>query len=399
MHDRINILQTTSSSSNRQPHGIDIPQCRRIIQTAEDFFKRIRRRTKNPNSKTENRSSTGSVIEENITGVLLAFAYPDRIARQRNKDDTHYLLSNGKGAVIPEYLQHHLYEFLVIASLDAKQREASIYLAAEISAQQLQDYFSEIIKQTEEIKWNDTTQRVEAKSKTCIGQLTLEEKTVTAHDNETVRRCLLQAIKAAGLHVLNWSEQADSLKQRVQFINQHVDNDPTLKMITGEIELPDFSETGLLDTLSDWLQPYLTDENSFKQCQKLDTYKLLVSQLSWEQQQLIDRLAPEKITVPSGSAIRIDYSEPKNPVLAVRLQEVFGLHETPAILNGHCKLMMHLLSPAHRPMQVTQDLHSFWKTTYHEVKKELRGKYKKHYWPDDPLTAQATSKTKKQMNS
>jgi ATP-dependent helicase HrpB len=102
--------------------------------------------------------------------------------------------------------------------------------------------------------------------------------------------------------------------------------------------------------------------------------------------------------VPSGSAISIDYADPVQPVLAVRLQEVFGLYETPAVLNGHCKLMMHLLSPARRPMQVTQDLNSFWQTTYHEVKKELRGKYKRHYWPDDPFTAQATSKTKKQMH-
>ena len=125
---------------------------------------------------------------------------------------------------------------------------------------------------------------------------------------------------------------------------------------------------------------------------------LLKSLLSWDQQQLINQLAPEKITVPSGSAIGIDYSDANQPVLAVRLQEVFGLYETPVLLNGQCKLMMHLLSPARKPMQVTQDLNSFWQTTYHDVKKELRGKYKRHYWPDDPFTAQATSKTKKNMN-
>ncbi|VAW57034.1 ATP-dependent helicase HrpB, partial [hydrothermal vent metagenome] len=113
---------------------------------------------------------------------------------------------------------------------------------------------------------------------------------------------------------------------------------------------------------------------------------------------LIDKLAPEKIAVPSGSSIAIDYSDVDQPVLAVRLQEVFGLYDTPTILNGECKLIMHLLSPARRPMQVTQDLNSFWKNTYYEVKKELRGKYKRHYWPDDPFTAQATSKTKKNMN-
>ena len=127
-------------------------------------------------------------------------------------------------------------------------------------------------------------------------------------------------------------------------------------------------------------------------------FTLLLNQLDWQQQQLVDKLAPERITVPSGSTIRIDYNDVNTPILAVRLQEVFGLHETPTILDGHVKLMMHLLSPAHRPMQVTQDLNSFWQTTYHQVKKELRGKYKRHFWPDDPLSAPATSKTKKQMN-
>jgi len=191
-----------------------------------------------------------------------------------------------------------------------------------------------------------------------------------------------------------------NLRQRLQFINQQINNQKSnnKNKPLSEIKLPDFSEHSLLNTLTEWLQPYLTNENSIKQCQKLDMVKLLLNQLSWEQQQLIDKLAPEKITVPSGSNIRIDYSDPLTPVLAVRLQEVFGLYETPTLLNGSCKLMMHLLSPARRPMQVTQDLHSFWQTTYHEVKKELRGKYKRHYWPDDPLTAQATSKTKKQMN-
>ena len=189
-----------------------------------------------------------------------------------------------------------------------------------------------------------------------------------------------------------------NLKQRLQFINQQSYNKSVSKKPLSEINLPDFSDLTLLNTLTEWLQPYLKNENSIKQCQKLDMFKLLLNQLSWEQQQLIDKLAPEKITVPSGSNIRIDYTDPLTPILAVRLQEIFGLYETPTLLNGSCKLMIHLLSPARRPMQVTQDLHSFWQTTYHEVKKELRGKYKRHYWPDDPLTAQATSKTKKQMN-
>lgn len=396
IHDRINVLQNTASPRNKQTHGIDSQQCRRIKQSADDLFRRLKYFTKQQNTTPSGAHATGT--SDDLTGVLLAFAYPDRIAKQRKSNDTRYLMSNGKGAIIPTHLQHHLYEYLVIASLDAKQREASIYLAAEITTQQLQDYFADEIKQTEEIKWNETLQRVEAKQTASIGKLILQQKTVPPHDKEALQHCLLQAIKNTGLHVLNWSPQAISLKQRIQFINNNIGNDAVLKKQLGDLDLPDFSEAGLLHTLPEWLQPYLTDENSFRQCQKLDLQKLLLNQLNWEQQQLIDRLAPEKITVPSGSAIRIDYTDPQSPVLAVRLQELFGLYETPTLLDGHIKLMIHLLSPARRPMQVTQDLNSFWQTTYHEVKKELRGKYKRHYWPDDPLTAQATSKTKKQMN-
>ena len=394
--DRLNVLQAIRSSRNKKQnqHNIDLQQCRRIIQTADDFFKRLKHYTK---KSAENNTAEKEFIDD-LSGVLLAYAYPDRIAKQRKHNEARYLLSNGKGAIIPEYLQHHLYEFLVIANLDAKYSEASIYLAAEITAQQLQDYFIDLIQQTESIQWNETQQRVEAKQTTSIGKIILQQRLITAENKQALHQCLLQAIKNTGLQCLNWSPQASSLKQRVQFINLNIDNKPALKKQLNNKKLPDFSDETLLNTLAEWLQPYLTNENSVKQCQKLDLHKLLLNQLDWQQQQTIDKLAPEKITVPSGSNIRIDYSDPKTPVLAVRLQEVFGLYETPTLLNGHIKLMMHLLSPASRPMQVTQDLNSFWQTTYHEVKKELRGKYKRHYWPDDPLTAQATSKTKKQMN-
>ena len=396
IHDRLNaLIQTRSSTYNKNDrHGIDLQQCKRIIQTADDFFKRLKRCAEEAIKKDN--------PDNNYSGILLAYAYPDRIAKQRNINQARYLLSNGKGAVIPGHLQHHLHEFIVIANLDAKQGEASIYLAADITAQQLQDYFIDNIEQKENIEWNETLQRVEAKTTTSIGKIVLQESLISDDKKDETRnavhRCLLHAIKNTGLQCLNWTPQADRLKQRVQFINHHININPTFKSQLNNENLPDLSEETLINTLAEWLQPHLSNENSIKQCQKLDLHSLLASQLSWQQQQLINQLAPEKITVPSGSAVTIDYTDPVQPVLAVRLQEVFGLYETPTVLNGHCKLMMHLLSPARRPMQVTQDLNSFWQTTYHEVKKELRGKYKRHYWPDDPLTAQATSKTKKQMN-
>lgn len=407
IHDRLNVLVNGKSNQPGQQsqHGIDNQQCKRILQTADDFFKRVKQCSRPViiNSTTPNKATLNKETPDNIySGVLLAYAYPDRIAKQRNANEARYLLSNGKGAFIPPYFQHHQHEYLVVANLDGKQGEACIYLAADISAEQLQEYFIDNIEHQESVEWNESAQRVEAKQTSRMGKIILQESIL--HDVKNtkskvaIQHCLMQAVKNTGLECLNWNAKANSLKQRVQFINHQLNNNPAVKKQFADQTLPDFSEQTLSDTLSEWLQPHLSNENSLKQCFKLDLHSLLLNQLSWEQKQLIKQLAPEKISVPSGSAVNIDYSDPVQPVLAVRLQEVFGLYDTPTVLNGHCKLMMHLLSPARHPMQVTQDLNSFWQTTYHDVKKDLRGKYKRHYWPDDPFTAQATSKTKKQMN-
>ena len=394
IHDRLNALQQAlqqTQISKHNQHGIDSKQCKRILQTADDFFKRL----KHCSTATINKETP----DNNFSGVLLAYAYPDRIAKIRNGNNARYLLSNGKGAVIPPHLQQHLHEYIVVANLDARQGEACIYLAADINADQLQEYFIDHIHKKEKIEWNQSTQRVEVKQTSSIGKIVLQESIINNSENkEAVQQCLMQAIKNKGIDCLNWTPQANALKQRIQFINHHFNNNSVLKKQHCDNKLPDFSAEALTNTLEEWLAPHFSNENSIKQCLKLNLHSLLLNQLSWQQQQLIKQLAPEKISVPSGSSVSIDYSDPVQPVLAVRLQEVFGLYDTPTVLNGHCKLMMHLLSPARHPMQVTQDLNSFWQTTYHDVKKDLRGKYKRHYWPDDPFTAQATSKTKKNMN-
>jgi len=411
IHDRLNVLMHGQSNFHSQSNlqstnhhgqnGIDNQQRKRIIQTADDFFKRVKRCSPDLLNKATLNQNTATP-DNNFSGVLLAYAYPDRIAKRRSGNQARYLLSNGKGAVIPPHLQHHHHEYLVVANLDAKQGEAFIYLAADISAEQLQEYFIENIQQEEAVEWNESAQRVEAKQTKRIGKIILQESKLQDVKNtktqDAIQESLVQAVRNTKLECLNWSGKADSLKQRVQFINYHLNNNPEFKKQFAVQSFPDFSEQALSDTLDEWLKPYLSNENSLKQCFKLDCYNLLLNQLNWDQQQLIKQLAPIRISVPSGSSVNIDYSDPVQPVLAVRLQEVFGLYDTPTLLNGQCKLMMHLLSPARKPMQITQDLNSFWKTTYHDVKKELRGKYKRHYWPDDPFTAQATSKTKKQMN-
>lgn len=394
IHDRLTILQLFRQGDNTykdaRQYDIDIQQCKRIIQTADDFFKRLKKCTGDQTLLSSDN------LDTQYSGVLLAFAYPDRIAKQRNNNVASYLLSNGKGAVIPAHLQQHSYEYLVIANLNAppgrEQAEATIYLAAEITELQIEDYFIDLIQHEEKVEWSEIQQRVDVKQTSRIGKLVLRESISPTKNKQAIHTCLLEGIKSVGIQCLNWSAKASSLKQRVCFINHHLNKQGV------QIILPDFNDEALLNSMSDWLLPYLSSENSIKQCQKLDVSVLLKNMLSWQQQQLINELAAEKLTMPSGSAIAVDYSDVNQPVLAVRLQEVFGMYETPELLNGSFKVMMHLLSPARKPMQITQDLNSFWQTTYHEVKKELRGKYKRHYWPDDPFTAQATSKTKKNMH-
>ncbi len=384
IYERIQILSGIELLPQKN-YGLDLQQCKRVIQTADEFYKRLKRNFKVSDKKD---------VNLDYSGVLLAFAYSDRIAKQRKPDSARYLLSSGKGCIIPEFLQHHLYEYLVVANLDAKlaKGEARIYLFSQITVLQLEMYFEDLIEISEDTEWNEKLQRVETKITHAMGSIILSQKKSEIIEQKKIQQCLLAGVSMAGLNCLNWSQQAISLKQRLEFIHQQ----SRLKKLS--FDFPCFSDEYLITNLSEWLQPYLNKENSIKQCQKLDLFKILESHLSWEQKQAVDRLAPDKISVPSGSSIKIDYTDPLQPVLAVKLQEVFGLFETPAILDGQCQLMMHLLSPARRPMQVTQDLNSFWKTTYHEVKKELRGKYKRHYWPDDPFSATPTSKTKKNMH-
>ena len=259
--------------------------------------------------------------------------------------------------------------------------------ACELTRAQIEEYLE--LENADVITWNEEQQRVEARSLQRLGAIVLKEMQINSASKEElveeIQEVLLDELEALGLDILNWSKEALSLKMRVNFLNHH------------NMDFPDFSDAYLLENMDEWLAPYLSGISTLKACQNLNLHQILLGQLSFEQTQLLDSLAPQKLKVASGSNIAIDYSNPAQPFLAVRLQEMFGTKNTPTVLNGKIKLMIHLLSPASRPMQLTQDLESFWENTYDEVKKELRGKYKKHYWPDDPLEAKATSKTKKRM--
>lgn len=368
LRERVMILHDVAQNVKVDSSLINLKQCQYILRLA----KRIE-----PVQSAE--------INREMLGVLLAFAYPDRIARQRDEKAGSYLLSNAKGAVLHRADELFHSRFLVIADLDARSKEASIYKAIELTQAQIEEHLQEKIAVKEQVLWNDTQQRVEVKKVHKLGAILLRETQITNTENPEVSEVLLDELEALDLEALAWNKEAKQLRDRVTFLNHH------------GMDLPDFSEEYLEANMDEWLAPYLTNVTSLKACQNLNFTHILLGLLSFEQTQVLDTLAPTKLKVASGSHIPIDYANPAQPVLAVRLQEMFGTRKTPAVLGGKVKLMIHLLSPASRPMQVTQDLESFWANTYDEVKKELRGKYKKHYWPDDPLEAQATSRTKKFM--
>jgi ATP-dependent helicase HrpB len=219
-----------------------------------------------------------------------------------------------------------------------------------------------------------------------LGSLVLSKQGLSKPDPSHITTALLEGIRQAGLDRLAWTPEIRQWQARVAF----------LRRIEGqESRWPDLSDEALLRTLDDWLAPYLTGVTTLDRVTRLDLTQPLHARLSWEQQRQLERWAPTHLTVPSGSNVRVEYETPDLPILAVRLQEMFGCKDTPRLVDGKIPIMLHLLSPARRPVQITKDLSSFWKSAYLEVKKEFRGRYPKHSWPDDPLTAPPTAKTKR----
>ncbi len=368
LRERVSLLHEVRCGDIPQSSHIDIVQCRYLLKNAARI---------EPKQKQK--------IDTEMLGVLLAFAYPDRIAKLANAQQNAYRLSGGKGAKLHPDDPLARSGFLVVADLDAGQSGAAIYKALPITHPLIEEYLAEQIEVCEDVSWNDEQQRVEAREIHRLGAIILREQQAASVPPERVTEALLEALGELGAESLPWSKEARRLRERVGFLALH------------GIDLPDLSAAYLDTRMEEWLAPYLTGITTLKACQSLDLHAILRGRLSYPQTQTLDRLAPDRIKVASGSHIAIDYSDPAQPILAVRLQEMFGTRTTPTLLDGKVRLMLHLLSPASRPMQMTQDIESFWRNTYDEVKKELRGKYSKHYWPDDPLAAVATSKTKKYM--
>jgi len=317
-------------------------------------------------------------------GCLLAWAYPDRIACRRPDNPARFLMTNGRGAFFdpPEPLMAH--DFLVVAELDGERRDARIYMAAAYDRNTLMDQFSHRVQWQQQVAWNDQSGAVEALRRLTLGALTLRSEPLTNPDPQAVKTALMAGVALTGLDVLPWTRALRTWRARVMLLRRGE--------IGGE-DWPDLSDEALTASLAQWLGPYLESMTRLKDLTRLNLQSALHSRLSWRQQKMLDKLAPTHWAVPSGSRLPIDYSA-EVPVLAVRLQEMFGATRTPAIADGRLPLLLHLLSPASRPAQVTQDLAGFWQNSYPAVKKELMGRYPKHDWPDDPLSARPTARAK-----
>ncbi len=316
------------------------------------------------------------------TGRFLIEAYPERIAKQQSKQSLVYTLANGRVAKLPDHdpLMHE--QWICASQLDAGQREGKIFLAAAVSGDDLMKSAVESVA----VRWDEEREMVAAVVELRAGTLILKSRPAGKPDEELKNQVLLEVIRDKGLRILDWNEDAESVRARMQ----------SLQMWRKDEGWPDVSDENLVTTIEAWLTPYLTGVYKLSELKKLDMKTILTGMLLLDKQSRLDELVPPRMEVPSGSMIRINYfDDGRPPVMEVRLQEMFGLLETPSVNGGRTKVLLHLLSPGYKPVQVTQDLESFWQTTYHEVRKELRMRYPKHSWPEDPFTAKAVRGVKR----
>jgi len=374
---RLDILQGEYDSGSQAVNRTSVERVRRTAQL-------WRRQLKGLSGKI----NSDRHDHPHAVGLLLALAYPDRIAQRQPGEAAGYRLVNGRGARFrrPDSLARE--PFLVIADLDGGTQWADINLAAPITCEAIESLYHDQLLNEELVYWDERSAAVRAVCRRRLGALILAEEAVQSPDANKIRSVLLQMIHKAGLDVLPFSRLLQQWRARVMWLRRI--DDP-------QSEWPDLSNEALLQTLDQWLGPYLAAITTLDRVKRLDLTAPLHALLTHEQLRRLDHLAPTHITVPSGSRLPIDYEQLESPVLEVRLQEMFGCKNTPCIAGGKIPLMLHLLSPAKRPVQVTQDLAGFWKRAYHDVRKELRGRYPKHHWPEDPLSAAPTAKAKRRV--
>jgi ATP-dependent helicase HrpB len=371
---RLNALHAWRDRRSATGHnsGVDAGALSAIEQASKGWRRRL-----------DVRSAASGVPHSHAAGDLLLHAYPDRIARQDEGNPLRYTLANGRGARLHEQTALLGEPWLVVLDLRHEARDSLILSAAPLDPRVLEQDFPDQFQRGRHVRWNDERGAVEAFEERRFGAIVLERRSVPVQAEDAVP-ALLAAIRQRGLDALPWSEAARRSRMRMQ----------SLRAWMPELGLPDVSDAYLLETLQEWLTPYLQGKRKLDALSEEDLSQALAALFDYEQRRQLDVQAPDSLTVPSGQTRRLEYSPGEAPVLAVKLQELFGLADTPRVAGGRVPVTLHLLSPAGRPIQVTQDLKGFWERTYPEVKKELKGRYPKHPWPDDPWTAMPTHRAK-----
>ena len=346
-----------------------------------DALRRVRDRVQV--LRTELGVARGAMVDEHATGWVLALAYPDRVGERRDGEGDRYLLRNGYGAVLADAGSLTGSAWLVAADLDGRLPHARIWLAAAVDRDDVLRVLGDQVVTEEIIEWDSGSGAIGAVRRERLGAIVLRESPLREVSDAQVSDVLIDAIRRGdGLH-LPWTDTVRRWRERVAFARALDDR------------WPDLTDDSLGATMTSWLLPHLHGLRRRSQVARLDLLSILGDTLSWEQRRDLDRIAPSHVVVPTGSRIPVDYSDPAAPSIAVRLQELFGLADTPRVGDGRVPLVLQLLSPAHRPVQVTRDLAGFWRASYFEVRKDLRGRYPKHEWPDDPLSATPTRRAKR----
>ncbi|HEY0766846.1 MAG TPA: ATP-dependent helicase HrpB [Steroidobacteraceae bacterium] len=353
---------------------------RAALQRARRVARDLERQAHTGGAAGASRADTGG-----DAGLLLAFAYPDRIGRKREGGAGRFTLANGRGAAFSGAQGLARQELIVAVDLDDRERDARILLAAPLERDDLTEHFAEHIRRRESVQWSTREQAVIARRTVEFDNLVLEEKPLAEVPADAARRAMLTGVRELGIEALPWDGQARDLQARIEFVRAAPGGAPG-----AHAAWPALSDAALSATLETWLAPWLDGITRREHLARVPLTDALRAHLTWEQQRELQEWAPAHLTMPSGSHIRVDYLDASAPAVSVRLQEVFGLADTPRLGRGRVPVTFRLLSPARRPVQVTRDLASFWRDAYVEVRKDLRGRYPKHYWPENPLAAEPT---------
>jgi ATP-dependent helicase HrpB len=365
---RLDALRRTEASSLPAGAELDREALRRVRSEAD----RLRRQM--GDSRAEHASASEAAA---VAGGLLALAYPDRVAQRRAGTRARFLLRNGRGAEFDGGQTLSTAPYIVAAELDDQRPESRIFLAASITIEDIRDAFAEQILVEEVVEFDAESAAVIARKREQLGAIVLRETSFANPDPARVQAALLGEVRRRGLAALLWSDAARQLRERLAFVGRH---QPAWPAVTDE---------ALDASLDGWLSPALDGITKWGELQRVDITAALSTLVDWRQRRELDELAPTHIEVPTGSHLRVDYADPDAPTLAARIQEVFGMTQSPRLMRGAVTVTMQLLSPARRPVQVTQDLAGFWRSSYFDVRKDLRGRYPKHAWPEDPTTAVA----------